>query len=399
MKSVCMRQPKTMNSIFWSFCFALILTSHSLVSCAEESVAIEHKIAAIEEDRFHGWPANNGVWQWGDEFLVGFTQGDFELKSGHNIAGRQDSLLARSQDGGLTWQMFDPPSFLDDENAQYLGEGKTKLTQPLDFRHSGFALRIFADGYHGNHDPEGGFFYSNNRGANWNGPYALTGLKDHPEMKDKLLSPRTDYLVQSPDHCMVFISTHVDDPKLKRIACIQTTDGGQTFEFVSWVTPESEEASAIMSQTVQLSDQEFVLAYRKIYRNPGKQDEIEAYHSADGGKSWQRLSTIKEMPTHSNPPALLKLTDGRLCCVYGDRHVGEIRGRYSRDRGKTWGPELVIRDDFQALPDDPDSSTGLNTDIGYPRLVQRSDGKLVAIYYWATAENPQQHIAVSIWSP
>jgi hypothetical protein len=38
-------------------------------------------------------------------------------------------------------------------------------------------------------------------------------------------------------------------------------------------------------------------------------------------------------------------------------------------------------------------------DLGYPRLVQRPDGKLVAMYYWATKENPEQHIAASIWQP
>ncbi len=388
-----------MKTIFGSICLVVFFNCGIPFACAEKSAAIEHTIAAIEEDRFHGWPANNGVWQWDDEILVGFTQGDFELKPGHNIAGRQDSLLSRSRDGGQTWEMFDPQGFLDDDNQQYVGVQKTELTKPLDFTHSGFAMRIFADGYHGNHDPQGGFFYSENRGKDWNGPYALTGLTNHPEMKDKLLSPRTDYLVQSDHHCFIFISAHKEDEKLKRIACVQTTDGGQTFEFVAWVTPQSNAASAIMSQTVQLSQKEFVLAYRKIYRGSDKLDEIEAYRSLDGCKTWHPLSKIKVMQTHSNPPALVKLNDGGLCCAYGDRHVGEIRARYSNDRGKSWGPEFIIRDDFQALPEDPDSQRGLNADIGYPRLVQRSDGKLVAIYYWATAENPQQHIAVSIWRP
>ena len=38
-------------------------------------------------------------------------------------------------------------------------------------------------------------------------------------------------------------------------------------------------------------------------------------------------------------------------------------------------------------------------DLGYTRLVERTDGRLVVMYYWATAENPQQHIAASIWTP
>jgi hypothetical protein len=148
------------------------------------------------------------VWQWGDEILVGFTQGDFEVKRGHNIAGRQDSLLTRSLDGGRTWDVSDPEEFLDDDNDQFRGEGKQSLGEPLDLLHDGFALRIFAEGYHGNADPEGGFFYSYDRGRTWQGPYALTGLTDHPELRGHSLSPRTDYLVQSKNECLVFISAH-----------------------------------------------------------------------------------------------------------------------------------------------------------------------------------------------
>ena len=97
------------------------------------------------------------------------------------------------------------------------------------------------------------------------------------------------------------------------------------------------------------------------------------------------------MQTSSNPPATVRLADGRIACAYGDRQVREIRGRYSSDQGATWGPEFVIRDGFGSLDDDPD--------LGYVRLVQRTDGRLVAMYYWATPEHPQQHIAASIWTP
>jgi hypothetical protein len=28
-----------------------------------------------EPGRFAGWPANHGIWSWGDELLVGFSRG------------------------------------------------------------------------------------------------------------------------------------------------------------------------------------------------------------------------------------------------------------------------------------------------------------------------------------
>jgi hypothetical protein len=64
-----------------------------------------------------------------------------------------------------------------------------------------------------------------------------------------------------------------------------------------------------------------------------------------------------------------------------------MRARISRDNGKTWGREIVLRDD------------GAVADLGYARSVQRGDGKLVTSYYYATTTNPEQHIAAPIWDP
>lgn len=40
------------------------------------SSPIRHVIVLNEKGRFCGWPANNGVWGWGNEILVGFHQAD-----------------------------------------------------------------------------------------------------------------------------------------------------------------------------------------------------------------------------------------------------------------------------------------------------------------------------------
>ena len=148
---------------------------------AQQPVVAQHSIAAIEKDRFHGWPANNGAWQWGDELLVGFTQGDFAPQDGHNIAGIQQSKFARSLDGGVTWQVFDPENFLDGEDIKWLPKGKTMLDTPMDFANPGFAMRVFASGYHGNDDPEGGFYFSYDRGATWKGPHFFATRGNSPE--------------------------------------------------------------------------------------------------------------------------------------------------------------------------------------------------------------------------
>ena len=38
-----------------------------------------HHVAVYDVDgRFGGWPANHGVWSWGNEILVGFSAGGIE---------------------------------------------------------------------------------------------------------------------------------------------------------------------------------------------------------------------------------------------------------------------------------------------------------------------------------
>ena len=58
--------------------FALMMTITSPISCMarDASVVVEnarHVQVFYEKGRFAGWPANNGIWQWGSEILVGFS--------------------------------------------------------------------------------------------------------------------------------------------------------------------------------------------------------------------------------------------------------------------------------------------------------------------------------------
>jgi len=119
---------------------------------------------------------------------------------------------------------------------------------------------------------------------------------------------------------------------------------------------------------------------------------VDAYGSADQGRTWSFLSRVGETGgamQNGNPPALVALEDGRIACAYGDRRTARIMMRLSSDGGKTWGDELVARDDFHK---DEDGTS----DMGYPRLVTNHDNNLVVVYYWATKEIPQGHIAATI---
>ena len=353
---------------------------------------MEHVVVSVKEGRYHGWPANNGIWSWGDEILVGFTQGGYVQQKGHSIDGVQENHLAKSLDGGQTWRPYRPDEYFRDENPKYRGGNKQPLTTAMDFLDPQVVVKVFSQGYHGTEDPVGGFFVSQDRGETWGGPYTFTGLYEEEGLRGLILSARTAYLPQDENTCLFFISAKppVDTENGNRVGCIQTRDGGRTFEFLSWVTPEDSRAVAIMPQAVSFSQDTFVLAYRKIFKNRDGDDAIEIYRSEDRCRSWQFASTVKITKPHSNPPALVRLTDGRLCCAYGDRADHKIKAQFSKDEGNSWGSEIVVRDDYYQCHD-------TDRDLGYVSMVQRLDGQLVSVYYWATKEHPEQHIAATIW--
>src|SRR5215813_2293043 len=79
---------------------------------AGDRPVVRHVKVYAEPGRFGGWPANHGIWSWGNEILVGFSAGYFK----DNGPGRhaidheklEEHLLARSRDGGQTWNVENP---------------------------------------------------------------------------------------------------------------------------------------------------------------------------------------------------------------------------------------------------------------------------------------------------
>jgi len=359
---------------------------------------MKHFIAASEPARFCGWPANNGAWSWrgGREILVGFSYGHFVEQRGHNITGSAEpavgiqSRLARSRDGGRTWQVEEP--------AHFVGKATNLTASPggINFAHPDFALRVVGRGYHGNDEPRGGFFFSLDRGRTWRGPFGFGALMEDPNLREMDCTARTGYLVTGPDSCLLFLSARPKQGGSGRDKAFvaETTDGGETFRFVSWIVPRDDPARAVMPAPVQLADGSLVVALRR--RLPGNDTAscwVDGYGSKDRGRTWTFLSKVGETGRHNgNPPALALLRDGRLACAYGDRTRGKLFARLSRDGGRTWGEEVVLREDYQ-----PDRFGDM--DFGYPRLVQNHRGELVAMYYWATRQRPQQYVAATVWMP
>jgi len=85
---------------------------------------------------------------------------------------------------------------------------------------------------------------------------------------------------------------------------------------------------------------------------------------------------------------MIQLADGRVCLTCGYRAAPfEVRARLSSDDGKTWNEEMMLRDNCGG------------GEFGYPRSVQRPDGKVVTVYYFHDAPSGDRYIAATIWDP
>lgn len=330
-----------------------------------------------EPGRFGGWPANSGVWSWGNEIVVGFISGYFMKKEkGHAIDDDRPSFnwQARSLDGGETWTI-EKPEIL----TPFYQGGKQPEECPggINFTHPDFSLTCRRSGIH-----EGAvswFYYSEDRCRNWNGPFKI------PMFGQKGIAARTDYVVLNRDECLVFLTSTKSDGHEGRPFCARMLDGGKAWEFVSWIGSEPEGYS-IMPSSVHLSGSQLLVAIR---RAEGEKCWIENYISDNWGRTWSFLNRpVEDTGPVGNPASMIKLKDGRICITYGYRSFPYgMRARLSSDNGVTWSEEIILRDDAGCW------------DLGYPRTVQRDDGKIVTIYYYNDHKDEERYIAATIWDP
>lgn len=338
----------------------------------------KHVMVYRETGRFGGWPANHGSWVWGNEIVVGLSAAWYQKKGAdrHQMDSSkpEEPRIARSLDGGNTWTVEAPPSLLPPEQG---GKKAEPLRTPLPFSDPNFAMTIrFKDIHQG----ASYLFYSTNRGKTWSGPY------EFPVFGQKGVAARTDYVVNGPKDCFVFLTAAKSNGKEGRVFVARTRDGGLKWEFVSWIGSEPEGFS-IMPSSIRTGPKK-LLTTTRVKLNQNK-SWIEQFDSDDNGASWKSGGAIADTGAFSgNPPSLIKLRDGRLCLTYGRRDAPfPIAAKLSSDSGKTWGKEIILRDDAVAW------------DMGYVRSVQRADGKVVTVYYYNDTAAPERFIAATIWKP
>jgi len=378
---------------------AVLIFGAVTVQAAERTLNVDTRHVKVyhESGRFAGWPANHGIWSWGDEILVGFGRGYHkDLGSSHNIDRQrtEDHLLARSLDGGESWMIEDPSEngHLIPGPVHLFGSVREGLVTPepvacpggIDFTHPDFAMtvRMFS-----RQAGQSWFSHSYDRGKSWSGPFRL------PLMGTEGIEARTNYSIAGKHECTLFLNTtggaKADGkPAARRSFCARTIDGGKTWNFVSEIGPPLE-GNAIMPSAVPLSEDGLLCVLRRRVRGKQPQAWLAAFASNDDGRTWSRLPHPVQDTGVGNPASLIRLQDGRVCVTYGVRKPPyRMCAKLSDDGGQSWSEEIVLRAD------------GGNGDLGYARSIQRPDGKVVTIYYfWDKQSGPERYIAATIWDP
>ncbi len=356
----------------------LLLALFSVSSWAQKPVVEQNVTVFKEKNRFAGWPANYGIWSWGNEIVTGFTLGyhdDDPKQTSHPIKDPSTTRQVRSIDGGKTWKV-EKPSFLDENEKE---KEATACPDNINFTHPDFAFKFR------HFSKSEGFYYSTDRCKTWNGPFTI------PLFGRKGLLTRTDYIINGKHDMFVFITSEKDNGKEGWPFCARTTDGGKTWQHVGWIgeqPPVDSYGYAIMPSTVRLGNGALLSAIRRggIF-DGNKRWWLEGFLSPDDGKSWYMLKELY-INNSGNPASMITLQDGRIVITYGWRHAPYgIRARISEDQGQTWGTEIILRKD------------GDSWDIGYPRTIQRADGKIVTVYYYKDASSKERYISATIWDP
>jgi len=366
--------------------------------------AIHVVVRKPDHGRAFGWPANGGIWSWGNEILVMYLDCPYRDHPGfsnHDSDQEHPSskwVTSRSTDGGETW--IEHRIAFPDPRANLAAAKPVNLTTPIDFSKPDTIVNFHWDSLKAGARTY--LYRSTDRGRTWSGPY-----DNIPLFNFQAMTGRTDYEVAGKHSLTAYMGcSEVAEDKCHResVYAITTNDGGLTWTKGPRISrPLSPPGSGhkieygAMPSRIRIDSHTLVATFRSGY-TPAKGRRtgwIDITRSTDNGKTWQVVNGyLMEMPTlNSSPPALSRLPSGRLVCSWGWRLPDDgsdptaIQARTSDDNGATWGDTFTLRQD------------GFDYDIGYNRQVVRPDGKVVTVYYYRTQADGQSptYIAATIW--
>ena len=384
---------------------------------AERPLDAENITIYRDPNYYAAFPFNHNFWAFPDgDLLINFARArcdygqSYDLMHGVVDGIHGEYVTLRSTDGGETWptgslQVLGTHQSL--ERQVVSGLAPEAPAEPLDWTSPDCCVTAGFGGPPVLAQHLGYLQYSRDRGRNWEGPYLL------PSMGFSKVYVKPDYLVRPDGLVLLFVTVGRGPAPAKYdvaslfVAIYATTDGGLTWEYLSSIhrpNPDAEYVGHIYASPVLLPNGRIVTTVRCFFPGGGSKirgwgapegggayEWTEVFYSDDGGRTWQFLSRPNDWGA---PAPMVLLDDGRLLIVYGYRvKPYGIRARVSDDGGRSWGPELILRDD------------GGSGDLGYPRIVKLPEGRVMVAYYFNRADDPTQlvggvrHIAATVFTP
>ncbi|MCY3864677.1 MAG: sialidase family protein [Chloroflexi bacterium] len=357
----------------------------------------EHITIYYDPGYFAGWPFNHGFKAFSaTELLISFSRGPcnyaapFDLK--HDVVDARGGayVTMRSTDGGRAWPLDELQSLGsrgDIERPLHLNPDAAP-TEPLDWSAPDFFLTAGFGIPPQRHQNMGYIQVSRDRGHTWEGPYRM------PDFGFGWLQVKPDYIVRPDGVPLLFVTVGITGPQRgsRLVAVYASPDSGISWNYLGAImasSPDSRFVNRYYASPVLLADGRILVALRCQIDARNAWPEI--FESPDGGRTWAFVSRPSDW---GGPTDLTRLEDGRLLAVYGYRVPPYgIRARVSGDDGRSWGPELILRDD------------GGSWDLGYPRTALLADGKVISAYYFNRADDEilldggVRHIAATIFTP
>lgn len=375
---------------------------------------VDHATVYRRDDEFCSWPFTSGFWENADGTLISnFATRTVPYDDGdalnHDVIGRISTnprtITVRSHDRGQTWDGDDPQVNM---MAGPGGEGRgmsreempTAFEEPVNYLDPNVLVSNGSMGGFATNGTQGTVRLSKDGGRSW-GPTILVPLNNLASM-----TATQSVLVRPDGRCLLFMFSVEADNTNRRPLVYGSFNEGREFSFMSYIVP--------MEDPWGLADGDYshpsvayvghrwfyprgyllasgrIICVVRCQRDPRGVMWSELYYSDDGGQTWDFLSRINDFGA---PSVLVPMPDGRLVAIYGYRLMPSgIRATVSEDGGKTWGSEIIVRND------------GGSWDLGYPNAWLVDDNTVGTIYYFNSKDDPIQahggvrHIARSIFS-
>ncbi|CAH1651628.1 sialidase family protein [Chelatococcus asaccharovorans] len=369
-----------------------------------------HGIVYRNDSEFAAWAFLGGLWLGADgDVVAAFTRNDCVYTSPDDVhhdmlsvsRGRVSTI--RSSDGGETWDeaslrtVFDMSTSAEDIAAN--GPPDYGQEEPVDFLDKNVFILSGAVPAHFVPTARPWISLSSDGGRSWRRPVVLPlgGLHS--------LSGQGSTSVRADGVSLIALTSVTPDGWTRRPLVYASANGGQSWQFLSFITPEQDDGTAVSAKqgSPRFGAHRYfyprplplrngrILCSMRSQRDPTSVLWTEMFESEDGGRTWHFLSRVNDWGA---PGDIVEMADGRIVCVYGYRLAPYgIRARVSEDGGTSWGSELILRDD------------GGSWDLGYPRVIEVKPGLLLTTYYMNTRDDPIQlnggvrHIARTLFRP